>query len=446
MQPKVVLSIAGSDSSGGAGVQADLKSFSFLGVYGVSVVTCVTAQNSQQVKSIHKMPVEMVEQQVDAVFEDFSVSGVKTGMLYDAEIIECVTRKFEEYHVKPVVDPVMVATSGGVLSDESYLQAFQQHLLPRSFLLAANVPEAYKLTRRKITSIDEMKTACEFLFGCGAQHILIKGGHLRGQDAVDVFFDGKTFYEFSLPRIPDKKAHGSGCTLSALITGLLALGKPPVEAVKTAKYMTWGMIHEGYQLGGGADVLCHSCTQVPPVVISDKSCFSVWLSLSKAVNALVSLLPSGVIPEVGMNFAYALPRATTLDKVCAVNGRILQGKDRVVVCGNLDFGCSKHVASVVLAAMSCDSKMRSALNLRYSEETIKRCRDLGFRLGLFDRRQEPDEAGSTMEWGTKQAIRSLDSVPDLVYDTGGMGKEPMIRVLGATPDEVVSKVRRIFSK
>jgi hydroxymethylpyrimidine kinase/phosphomethylpyrimidine kinase len=312
MEKKVALTIAGSDPSGGAGIQADLKSFSFLGLHGATVITCVTSQNTQRVKNIYKLPVEIIENQIDSIFEDFHIDAVKIGMLYDEEIVEGVAKKISEYNLNPVVDPIMVATSGDPLSHKSFTKSLKKLLLPKTFLLTANIPEACELIHNHIKTLDDVKKACKNLFDSGPKYVLIKGGHLSTKDAVDILYDGNKFHEFSLPRIKNKKAHGSGCTLSAMITGLLSLGDSPIEAVKKAKSITWSMIYEGYAPGKGSDVLNHTCeTLLPPFPNNDY--FKVWLELNDAVKKLVSILSIAFIPEVGINFAYALPNAKKLE-------------------------------------------------------------------------------------------------------------------------------------
>jgi len=445
MQRKVAFSIGGSDSSGGAGIQADLKSFQYLGVHGVTALTCVTAQSTKRVHSIFPVPLDSLEQQIDSVCDDFQVAAVKTGMLYTPEIIQCVTKKLIAHHLKPIVDPVMVATSGDALSKGTFAASLKKTLLPHAMMVTANLPEASILTDHEVKDLADVQNACKKIYDLGTQYVFIKGGHSKDHDVTDVLYDGKTYHRFTLPRISQKKAHGSGCTLSALITGLLALGESPVAAAEKAKYITWSMIQEGYSPGKGADVLDHSLTiQVPPLVRSLEQ-LQVWVSLKNAIYILTSFLPPQYIPQVGMNFAYALPNAKTRDDICAVDGRITSRKDHVSLCGGLDFGVSKHVASIILAAMTFEPTVRSALNIRYSEETVDQCKNIGFLVGAFERTQEPPTAGSTMEWGTKQAISTLGKIPDIIYDTGGIGKEPMIRLLGKNPEDVILKLQKIIN-
>jgi len=443
MLKKVALSIAGSDSSAGAGIQADLKAFSYLQVYGLTVITCVTAQNTQQVRTIFKVPPNIVDQQIETLFDDFSIAAVKTGMLYDEEIVHVVAKRLKQYHVKPVVDPVMVATSGDALSEQSFLASLQRELLPCARMVTANIPEACALTGLNIVSQKDAETAAKKIYSLGPETVLLKGGHLNGDQVIDLFYDGTQFYRFTLPRIPEKKAHGSGCTLSALITGLLARGETSTTAVQKAKTITWSMIYAGYSPGKGSDVLNHSAlVQIPPLVHHSEQ-FDVWLQLSNAIQELVSFLPSSFIPAVGMNFVYALPNATQRSEICGIEGRITRHRNQAFLCGTLDFGASKHVASIILAAMSFDKTIRSALNIRYNQHTLKLCAQLGFTIGAFDRRNEPKDASSTMEWGTKQAIITGGIVPDIISDTGAVGKEPMIRILGKNPQDVLVKLQKI---
>lgn len=443
MEKKIALSIAGSDSSAGAGIQADLKSFSYLGVYGLTVITCVTAQNTRQVRTIHKVPSTIIAEQIDSLFDDFSITGVKTGMLYDEDIVRIVAKTLNTHHVKPVVDPVMIATSGDALANSTFVDSLHKELLPHAVMVTANIPEACALAGMTIRTRKDSEDACRKIKQIGPEFVLLKGGHLPGDMVTDLLYDGRRFQAFTLPRIPQRKAHGSGCSLSALITGLLAGGEPPVSAVENAKHIVWGMINEGFSPGKGSDVLNHSPTIHIPPLTRDNEKLLVWLQLTTAIDSLGSFLPPQFIPEVGMNVAYGLADAKTRGDVCAVDGRITRHKDRAFVCGTIDFGVSKHVASIILAVMKTDATMRSAANIRYSQNTIDLCKTIGFTIGSFDRKDEPPDAPSTMEWGTKEAVMMLGSVPDVIYDTGSVGKEPMIRILGKNPGDVLSKIRKI---
>jgi hydroxymethylpyrimidine/phosphomethylpyrimidine kinase len=208
------------------------------------------------------------------------------------------------------------------------------------------------------------------------------------------------------------------------------------------------MMEGGYKPGKGADVLNFSPNAITemPSYFSTNEHFAVWLELKKAVDNLLTFLPKEFVPEVGMNVGYALQDAKKLEDICAINGRIVKTKDKPVRCGGMEFGVSKHVASVILAAMKFDPETRCAMNIKYSDENIEKCKKAGFKIGTFDRMQEPHEVKSTMEWGTKYAIQKLGCIPDVIYDEGGVGKEPMIRVLGKNPKDAVNKARILFKK
>jgi hydroxymethylpyrimidine/phosphomethylpyrimidine kinase len=233
----VALTIAGSDSGGGAGIQADLKTFASLGVHGTTAVTCITAQNPKRVLAIQACGAEIVHRQIEAVFEVLPPTAAKTGMLYSAEIIGVVARFFRTHREVPlVVDPVMLSTSGARLLKPAAIQLLKSRLLPLATLVTPNLDEAEVLTGRKLTSVEDLRLAARQIyreFGCAA---LVKGGHLRrSRDAVDIFFDGENELLLSAPYVKCVQTHGTGCTYSAAITGFLARGDGLPEAVAQAK-------------------------------------------------------------------------------------------------------------------------------------------------------------------------------------------------------------------
>jgi hydroxymethylpyrimidine/phosphomethylpyrimidine kinase len=248
---KKVLTIAGSDSSGGAGIQADLKTFSMLRVYGMSAITALTAQNTRGVAAVMEVPAAFVASQLEAVLTDLPPDAVKTGMLSSAEIVETVAGKIRENRIgNLVVDPVMVSKSGAPLLRPDAVDALRRHLIPLSLLTAPNTEEAEKLTGRLIRSVAEMEEAAAAIHALGARYVLIKGGHLQG-DAIDVLFDGKEWMRFPSQRLPSRDTHGTGCVLSAAIAAHLALGESVIAAVQLAKEFVTGAIRNGLRIGGG---------------------------------------------------------------------------------------------------------------------------------------------------------------------------------------------------
>lgn len=251
------MTIAGSDSGGGAGVQADLKTFAANGVYGTSILTAITAQNTQAVTAVHEIPPEVVLAQMEAVFTDIGADAVKTGMLSSSEIIEAVAEGLSRFSSAPlVVDPVMVAKSGDRLLREDAVKSLRETLLPMAAVVTPNVPEAEALAEMRIESADDARVAAKRIWEQGPKAVVVKGGHLAGA-AVDRLYDGEGFREFTSERVETENRHGTGCTFASAVASGLAKGMGLGEAVGSAKeFVTQGLIHS-YRVGGGHSPLNH---------------------------------------------------------------------------------------------------------------------------------------------------------------------------------------------
>jgi len=258
----VVLTIAGSDSGGGAGIQADLKTFAALGVYGASAITAITAQNTQGVLRVFELPPDLVAAQIDAVVTDIGVDVAKTGMLANAAIIEAVVAKVEEHGLRPlVVDPVMVAKSGDRLLREDAVRALRERLLPLASVLTPNLPEAEVLLGRSIDSWDAVREAARELVALGAQTVVLKGGHafagaLAGA-ATDIFYDGHEFREYTAARVDTTSTHGTGCTFASAIAAAMAKGEGARGAVAMAKSYVTKALQSAYPVGHGHGPVHH---------------------------------------------------------------------------------------------------------------------------------------------------------------------------------------------
>ena len=248
---KKVLTIAGSDCSGGAGIQADLKTFSALGVFGMSVVVSVVAENTSRVIDIQDITPDMVEKQIDAIFEDIEVDAVKIGMLSQPSLMETVASKLRQYAPSNIViDPVMYAKNGCALMNPDSIDTLIKTVIPLGDLLTPNIPEAEKIAKIKITNKRDMEQAAEIIHGMGCTNVVVKGGHAQG-DAVDLLFDGFNFYEFVTPRINTKNTHGTGCTFSSAVAANLAKGMVMHEAVSQAKKYVTTAIEHALPIGKG---------------------------------------------------------------------------------------------------------------------------------------------------------------------------------------------------
>jgi len=252
------LTIAGSDSGGGAGIQADLKTFAMCGVYGMNVVTAITSQNTVGVQGVFDIPVEEIERQFRSVMNDLGADAAKTGMLAHAGVVRKVAELAREYKMERlVVDPVMVSKHGHVLLEPEARKAVLTELLPCAFVVTPNAEEAALLTDEEVCDAEGMKRAARLLHGKGARYVLAKGGHLQGETAVDVFFDGESFTTLEGPRLPSKHTHGTGCTLSAAITAYLAMGMDVLEAVRKAKEFVTEAIKGATPIGRGISPVNH---------------------------------------------------------------------------------------------------------------------------------------------------------------------------------------------
>lgn len=246
------LTIAGSDSGGGAGIQADLKTFQELKVYGMSTITAITAQNTRGVDGVYPMTLDAIEKQLESIAVDLRPDALKTGMLFNSEIIELVADKIKEYRWKNlVIDPVMIAKGGANLLQQEATEAMKKKLLPLATVLTPNIPEAEVLTGRDIRNIEERKEAAKRLNAMGVTYVVIKGGHGDEKEAIDLLFDGSDFSSLVAERIPTKNTHGTGCTFSAAITASLANGFSINDAFQLGKEFIHQAIKNDLHIGSG---------------------------------------------------------------------------------------------------------------------------------------------------------------------------------------------------
>lgn len=430
---KTVLTIAGVDSGGGAGVAADLKTFAALGVHGTCVITSVTAQNTRGVLNSFDIPVEFIEEQFDAVISDIRIDYAKTGMLSSPDIVRAVASLLKTRKLPLVIDPVMTAEAGGKLLRDEAVAVLIEELLPLASVTTPNVYEAERLSGLKIKDIKGAEKAAKKIHELGARAVIVTGGHLQGTDVL--YVDGKfTCIEGKLIK---GGTHGSGCTHSAALTAELARGTPLIEAARSAKKFVEHAITASEKIGGGAapvNQLGH--------LLAESERYRVIKNVEEAVDMIETKMPAGLIPEVGCNIAMGIPNASLVSDVAAVSGRIVRLKGSPHAVGCVAFGASSHIARIVLTAMQYDSSMRAAMNIRYSDEALAACKELGLRIASFSREDEP-EGVSTMEWGVAEAIKKAGRVPDVIYDKGDVGKEAMIRLLGRDAKEVAGRAINI---
>lgn len=435
-----VLTIAGSDSSGGAGIQADIKTISAHELFATSVITSITAQNSKGVQATFNLSPEEVEAQLKAVLEDSKPAAVKTGMLGNEALVERVARLLKRAWIKNlVVDPVIKSSSGKILLSKKGVEALKEKLLPLALLVTPNIPEAEILSGIRIKRPQDWLKAAKVICKLGVRNVLIKGGHAKG-NADDFFYDGKRHEIFRGERIGKKDWHGTGCVLSAAIASKLALGYDVGVAAPTAKILVRDGIVGGIRTGEGAgslDPLVH--------LFNDKNRARILRGLSVMLDTIKNENNIGnLIPEVQSNIGVGFPNAEGPQDVAAIPGRIGKIEKNIYTVAEPRFGASQHVAKIVLTAMHFDPEMRAVMNIKFTDSILRACKKLKFKIASFDRAREPksvkQKEGSSLEWGTHKAITDCGYVPDIIYDLGGQGKEEMIRVLARDTGELTGKI------
>jgi len=453
-----VLTIGGSDSSADAGIQADLKTFTALGVSPAVAITAVTAQNAFGVEAIYEVPASVVEAQLRAVLAEGEVAFAKTGMLFSAEIVKVVADFFTSHSIKFVLDPVLRAGSGVSLLKQDAFEALIERLLPLSAVVTPNVSEAEAISGVKIETVEDAREAAVRIAEKGARAVVVKGGHLEAEvkagRSTDILYDAEreAFEVFSGAWLPLRveRAHGAGCTFSAALAVALVKGLSLKEAVAFAKSFVTDALRFGVlcERAGGESVLVAN-----PAGRTRKRAerFEVLENLKEAVRRLSALSEfRKLIPEVGVNLAMATESGESVKDVAAIDGRITCTKSGFRI-GSVEFGASSHVARAILAMRKFNKWMRSAINIKYSPEIVEVCEQL-FEVASFDRGKEPSDAkeGKTMDWGIREAVqralRERGRIPDVIYDCGAVGKEPVVRIFGVDAVDVVEKVRRILEK
>jgi len=426
---RTALSIAGSDSVGGAGIQADIKAMAAVGVHATTVITAVTAQNTCKVKGIYPIPPEMVQEQLEAILEDCDVKAIKTGMLYNAETVEVVVDVLEEHEVPLIVDPVMVATVGDALSDNTLVRALKEDLLPICELVTPNRHEAEILAKMKIANEDDAMFACEII-GKQGSSVLLKGGHMDTKMIIDYLYLSSEFTEIKNPRL-NKAGHGSGCTLSAYITAQMANGNDLVNSVMRSRELVQEAIASQYQIGNGEPVVNPSIRGG-----NDKVKYSVLEAVDEAARKITDLIPQELVLKNGINIAYAMPNASGPEQIAAIDKRMTLHNGMLVKNGPAKLGSAEHLSYVLLEIMKEDPDSRCIMNILDSKDTEDIMEEVGFSVSRFNHKGKTSIAELT-----KNAIaQKKGKIPDAIIDKEGN----MIRIIGKNPEDVLKKLESIL--
>ena len=427
---RTALTVAGSDSIGGAGIQADVKAMSVVGVHAASVITAVTAQNTCGVDGILPIPEEFIKAQLEAVLKDCDIKAVKTGMLYSAEIVGTVADILEDHEMPLIVDPVMVSGTESSLSDDGYASALKKKLLPMCELVTPNKHEAEVLAKMKIKTRDDLMLACE-LIGKQGSSVLMKGGHFNTPTVVDYLYLSSEFTKMEYPRLR-KAGHGSGCVLSSFITANMAKGLDIVNAVLKSRELIQESISSQYAIGKG-DVVVNTMVKLK----GDTDKFQVLDALDAAAAKIVDTVPDELVPKGGMNIAMALKDAAGPEEIAAIDKRMVVHNGILRKNGPAKFGTAEGLSYILLTVMKHSPETRCIMSIAYGDD-------------IMDVMEEVGMTSVTAEMGkdkfseaTEKALRKCKGIPDAIVDKGPK-KDRVIRILAKDTEDMLAKLEEIL--
>lgn len=424
-----ILSVGGSDPSSGAGIQSDIRTCQALHAHCLTAVTAVTSQNTSGFGTAEPVSAGMLRDQLELLFSDFAVDGIKIGMVYSRPLVRVIADFLKDVKIPVVLDPVVRSTTGGMLIKKSAIPYLGDLLIPACTAITPNKSEAEFLTGIEIKSITSAGQAAKRLQGMGAENVVITGLEFTAGQITDHILAGSAAYQMSQKKIPVIN-HGSGCTYSMALCHALASKKPIKAAARFSKQFTRNAIRNSESIGHG-------------VRIAQKNPDRIYEGLLDGIRRFMEL--EGIhahIPECQTNFVFSKPRPASIRDVMGIEGRIVKTGNSTVMAGRLRYGGSKHVASAVLAASKKFPAIRAAVNIRFHPDTISSLRRAKLRIKSYDRRKEPKTKydNSSVIWGTSAAIRTSGEPPDAIFHRGDIGKEPMIVLFGRTPAELVRKL------
>ena len=432
-----VVSIGGSDPSGGAGIQSDVKTFTALEGHCLTIITAITSQNTSTFGKIEPVSVGIIEEQLESILSDFKINGIKIGMVYNSQIIKLLNKKLKNFKIPIVVDPVIESTTGGKLIQNSAIKDFQKFLIPLATVITPNLYEAEILTNKDPSVKKNPEYLAKKMQKMGAKNIVITGIDTNKAKIADFVQEKNRSYYLNGKKL-SKINHGSGCNYSAALLWALINKKKIKESVGFAKQFTYNSIKNAKSLGKG----------FPITDIQTKDTLNI--ELSNAITELIKIKNVyKLIPECQTNFVFSEQNPKSLKEILGISGRIVKTGKEVTVAGNLKYGGSKHVATALLTISKKFPRVCSAINIKYQESTIAKIKKLKLTVTSYNRLKEPEKiklTKSTVEWGIENAIKGMKNQPDVIYHKGDFGKEPMILIFGDMPNEVLKKIRKIVNE
>jgi hydroxymethylpyrimidine/phosphomethylpyrimidine kinase len=422
-----ILSIGGSDPSSGAGIQSDIKTFSNYNVYGFTVITTITSQNTRKVTSIEPVSVKSLKTQLDSILSDFHIDAIKIGMVYNSQIIKIIHSKLRNVKVPIVVDPIIKSTTGAILLKKSALRDYKKMIIPLADVITPNKYEA-----KVLSGTSNMNNAAKKIQTMGAKCVIITGAISSNSQISDFVLEKNKEYVISGKKIPIRN-HGSGCNYSASISVSLAKGNTIHYAVKTAKDYVYQSINNSKKIGKGVN-------------ITHKNISNRMRKLSDSINHFKQIKNIyKIIPECQTNFVFAKKNPKSIMDVLGISGRLVKSGKEVVTAGEIVYGGSQHVGTAVIQVNKKFPEICSGLNIKYDPKIISKAKKSKFTILRYDRSKEPkmskQKENSSIAWGISNSLNAKS--PDVIYHKGDIGKEAMILIFGKNPDEIIRKVSKL---
>ena len=421
------LSIGGSDPSSGAGIQSDIKTFENHGVYGFTVITAITSQNTKKISKILPISSKIIKSQLESVLSDFQIDSIKIGMMYDSSIIKAVHVMIKNQKCPIIVDPIIESTTKTILLKKSAITDYRKMIIPLATIITPNKRES-----KILSGCSKVDDAARRLQELGARNVIITGYRESEREIEDFVMESDRNYILKGKRIKMIN-HGSGCNYSASITASLARKKSIHEAANVAKEYVYQSIKNSKDLGKG-------------IKITYKKNSEIQKQLSLSIIDFQNIKDvSKIIPECQTNFVFSKNKPKNIKNVLGISGRLVKSGNSVIQAGDLVFGGSQHVATALIEVSKKFPEIRSAINIKYEPKLITKAKKRKMSVLTYNRKKESKNSklkeNSSISWGVSSCLKS--EMPDMIYHKGDLGKEPMIIVFGNTPTEVVKKIKQI---
>ena len=422
-----VLSIGGSDPSSGAGIQSDIKTFENHGVYGFTVITAITSQNTKKISKILPISSKIIKSQLESVLSDFQIDSIKIGMMYDSSIIKAVHVMIKNQKCPIVVDPIIESTTKAILLKKSAITDYRKMIIPLATIITPNKRES-----KILSGCSKVDDAARRLQELGARNVIITGYRESERVIEDFVMESDSNYILKGKKIKMIN-HGSGCNYSASITASLARKKSIHEAANIAKEYVYQSIKNSKDLGKGIKITYKKNSEIQKQLSLSIIDFQNIKNISK------------FIPECQTNFVFSKNKPKNIKNILGISGRLVKSGNNVIQAGDLVFGGSQHVATALIEVSKKFPEIRSAINIKYEPKLITKAKKRKMSVLSYNRKKESKNSklkeNSSISLGVSSCLKS--EMPDIIYHKGDLGKEPMIIVFGNTPTEVVKKIKQI---